>query len=234
MRRYEIGRTAARVAGALLLLGLVPLWSNWGGESSGSVASGTFRPFGTSQVEMREEKLGVQLYRSSARVRVDYVLVNTGDAVDVRAGFPCLELAGEDHRSLEIQGYQLTADGKPVRHRMELGDVRHWLHLFDSDFLGMMPGIDIDANGKRVPCRICVLWWLASTVHFDEAQTRHIAIQYESPYESSAGGISEDSTYNDDYFRYILSTGAAWNSSRSSLRTVSSGHPMASLGRFRI
>jgi len=210
MRRYEIVRTAPRVAGAFLLLSLVPLWSNWGGESGGSVASGTFRPFGTSQVEMREEKLGVQLYRSSAKVRVDYVLVNTGDAVDVRAGFLCLELAGEDHRGLEIQNYQLTADGKPVPYRMELGDVRHWLRLFDSDFLGMMPGVDIDANGKHVPCRICVLRWLASKVHFDRAQTRRVAIQYESPYEFSDGGYSADGIYNDDYFRYILSTGAAW------------------------
>ena len=58
--------------------------------------------------------------------------------------------------------------------------------------------------------RICVLWWLASTVHFDKAQTRRVAIQYESPYEFSEGGYSSDGIYNDDYFRYILSTGAAW------------------------
>lgn len=65
-----------------------PVHTNWGSTAGGSVATGSFRAFGTDQVEMQREDLRIHLFRDRARVEIDYVLHNTGPAVDVRAGFP--------------------------------------------------------------------------------------------------------------------------------------------------
>jgi hypothetical protein len=66
------------------------------------------------------------------------------------------------------------------------------------------------AMGDDRPCGICRMYWLTSTVHFDKGATRNIRIHYESVYENSSGGPSDDNNFNNDYFRYLLSTAAAW------------------------
>ncbi|HLJ51228.1 MAG TPA: hypothetical protein VKU01_34705, partial [Bryobacteraceae bacterium] len=63
-----------------------PLLANWGSDAGGSVASGSFRAYGTSQIEMQSENLTIVLYRDRAKVTVEYVMKNTADAVDVKAG----------------------------------------------------------------------------------------------------------------------------------------------------
>jgi hypothetical protein len=192
------------IAGALLL-GAAALWANWGGDAGGSVGTGNFRAFGTNQVEMQSENLTIQLYRDRAKVLVEYVMKNTGDAVDVKAGFPCLGLESQQKTCIEIEEYQFTADGTAIPHQTEKGDVKNWKTLFDKDFLSMA-----DPGDTGTACGACRMWWLTSTVHFDKGTTRNIRIQYESIYENSSGGPSDDNYYNNDYFRYLLSTAAAW------------------------
>jgi hypothetical protein len=187
---------------ALLLT--VSVYANWGGDGGGSVATGNFRAFGTSQAEMQNENLTILLYHDRAKVTVEYVMKNAGDAVDVKAGFPCLGLGEQAITCSEIEDYQFTADGTAIPHHTEKGDVKNWKTLFSKDLLAMA------AMGDDRPCGICRMSWLTSTVHFDKGATRSIRIQYESVYENSAGGPSDDNTYNNDYFRYLLSTAAAW------------------------
>jgi hypothetical protein len=186
------------------------LWCNWGGQAGGSVATGSFRALGTSQVELQEESLAIELYRDRAKVRVDYTFRNTADAVDVKAGFPCLGLRLEGKDYIEVEDYQMTADGAPVPYRIETGDVTKWKRLFDPDFLSMDPDSYVGESKEAEPCGACRLWWLASTVHFEKGETKHIAIRYESLYENSSGGASDDADYNDDHFRYLLSTAGSW------------------------
>lgn len=191
----------AFVSGLLALSCALPLWANWGGESGGSLASGTFRPTGTDQVEILKENLVIRLYRDRARVKVDYVLHNTGAAVTVKAGFPCLGLTRAEKTQYEIEDYQLSVDGQKLSHRMEKGDPKPYQSLLDQEFKEMP---DVMGND---PFR---LGWLTSSVPFAAGQTRKVHVEYEAPYEFSEGGPSGDNYYNDDYFRYLLSTGAAW------------------------
>lgn len=189
-----------------VLLCLCPLSANWGGGAGGSLGTGTFRPFGTDQVEMQKENLVIALYRDRARVNVDYLLHNSGEAVDVKAGFPCLGLGPENH--LEIEDYRLTVDGKETSYQVERGDARPYQSLIDAEFLKNPSAILRKNDPDGGPCH---LWWLSSTVPFAAGQTRKVHIDYESLYEYSYGGPSGvDNYYNNGYFRYLLSTGGAW------------------------
>lgn len=191
---------AALLAG-LVLACLAPLSANWGGSAGGSLGTGTFRPSGTDQVEMLQENLVIRLFRDRALVTVEYVLRNSGEAVDVKAGFPCLAILGED--SPAVEDYRLTVDGLDTPYKLETGDARPYQAMIDEEFL-RSPAV-MSSEG---PCRLS---WLTSTVAFLAGQTRYLRISYESPYQYSYGGPSGiDSHHEDSYFRYLLSTGAAW------------------------
>lgn len=185
------------------IIGIRPIYANWGGEAGGSVATGSFKPIGTGQVEMLKENLVIRLYRDRAKVEVDYVLHNTGDATDVKAGFPSLGVKIEDEKHREIEDYSIFADGKSVPFHRENGNSTPFKSLYGKDFL------DNVTNGEDVP-NIRLLEWLVSTVHFDSDETKQIQIKYESLYAYSDGGFSDDSAFLDDVFTYLLSTGAAW------------------------
>jgi hypothetical protein len=192
---------AAALAGTLTVS--APLYANWGGEAGGSVATGTFKPIGTGQVEMLKEKLEIRLYRDRAKVEVDYVLHNAGGAIDVKAGFPSLGVKIEDEPHREIEDYSIVADGQSMAFTREKGDPAPLKSLYDKAYL------DNVTNGWDDP-EILLLEWLVSTVHFESGETKRIHIQYESLYAYSDGGISEDSDYLGDRFAYLLSTAAAW------------------------
>ena len=139
-------------------------------------------------------------------MQVEDVLKNTGDAVNVKAGFPSLGLDGPGTKYSEITGYHLTADGKEIQVKAEKGDLGNWKTLFDLDYVGMAMGPGDDA----ALCAQCGLAWLASTVHFDKDESKHIKITYESRYQFAEGGPSGDSYYKPDMFRYLLSPAATW------------------------
>jgi hypothetical protein len=190
----------------MTILSVQPLYANWGGEAGGSVATGTFKPIGASQVEMLKENLVIRLYRDRAKVDVDYVLHNAGDAVDVTAGFPSLGVEMESTKHREIEDYTIRADGKSVPYARKKGDPAPFKVLYSSEFLDMLGGRAEDDD-----CSECMLLeWLVSTVHFERGENKRIHIRYESLYAYSDGGFSDDSDYDDDWFRYLLSTAAAW------------------------
>jgi hypothetical protein len=198
---------------AVLLAGIFPVCANWGGEAGGSVGTGAFKPFGTAQVEMQTEDLTILLYRDHAHVRVEYTLKNTGEAVDLKAGFPCLAAKSAQQNYLEIEDYQLTANGQAIPHKTEPGDLGNWKTLFDAEFLDTMSKYDDspDAPGSdSKTCGQCRIWWLTSTVHFAKGETKQVKIEYQSHYEYNDGGPSNDTYYSNDYFRYLLSTASAW------------------------
>lgn len=203
MTSGRISTWAMAAALGWTLAGAAPLLANWGGEVGGSVATGTFRPLGTGQVEMLKEDLVIRLYRDRAKVEVDYLLHNTGDASDVKAGFPSLGVKIEDDPHREIEDYSIIADGKSVAFTREKGDPAPLKSLYDKKYL------DNVTNGEDAS-DILLLDWLVSTVHFRQRETKRIQVRYESLYAYSNGGLSEDSDYLDDRFTYLLSTAAAW------------------------
>ena len=188
----------------IFILSVSPLLANWGGDAGGSVATGTFRAMGTGQVEMQNENLTIRLYRDRAKVQVEYVMKNTGDAVDVTAGFPCLGVVTKDNTCYEIEDYHFTAEGKEIPYRIVKGDVKNWRQVFDQEFLNIAEHGSEDFEGAPG------ILWLSSSVHFDKGESKNVKIQYESVYENSEEGYSDDSDWNHDYFRYLLSTASAW------------------------
>ncbi|MFZ1083715.1 MAG: DUF4424 family protein [Terracidiphilus sp.] len=201
---------------AAVLACALPASANWGGSAGGSVGTGSFKPFGTAQVEMQSEDLNILLYHDHAKVRVQYVLKNTGDAVDVKAGFPCLgaKITPEEGdvkprytNYLEIEDYRLAVNGQNVPYRTERGELGNWKTLFDAAYLD---GVEGAGGADDSACQDCRIWWLTSTVHFDRNEIKQVTIEYESNYEYSDGGYSDDSDYNSDAFRYLLSTASAW------------------------
>jgi len=198
---------------AIMTMGVVPLYANWGGSAGGSVGTGAFKPFGTEQVEMQKETLTVLLYRDRAKVTVEYVLKNTGEGVELKAGFPCLAAKTSAKNYVEIEDYKITADEKNVPYIIEKGELGSRKTLFTKDFLDDWDETDEDDASSAVKpgeCAECRIWWFTSKVHFEKGETKHIAIQYESLYEHSEGGPSDDDYHNSDFFRYLLSTAAAW------------------------
>ena len=189
----------------LLLAWTTPVHANWGSTAGGSVATGSFRAFGTDQVEMQREDLRIRLFRDRARVEIDYILHNTGRAVDVRAGFPSLGVQLEDVKHQEIENYTISADDRAVAFTTESGDPAPFKHLYDAKFREMGE-LDDYPPDKRPE----LLEWLVSIVHFDAGQSKHIHIRYESLYAYCGGGYSDDSDDCDDRFAYVLSTAAAW------------------------
>ena len=189
----------------ILLFAAVSLHANWGGEASGSVATGTFKPIGTAQVEMLKENLVIRLYRDRAKVEVDYVLHNTGEAVDVKAGFPSLGLEVEKEKHQEIEDYSIVVDGKQAPFVRQKGNAAPYKSLYRSDFMGMA---SVDSSESSL--QYMLLEWLVSSVHFGRGESKHVNIRYESLYAYGDGGYSDDSDYLDDRFRYLLSTAAAW------------------------
>jgi len=154
---------------------------------------------------MLKEDLRIRLYRDRAKVEVDYLLRNTGEAVDVKAGFPSLgvQIEGEQHR--EIEDYTIEADGQLVAFTREKGDAKPYRSLYCKDFMaGLGPGWD---DGEDKGAQFMLLDWLVSTVHFAAGEIRRVHIRYESIYAFSDEGYSDDSTSYDDRFR---STGAPW------------------------
>jgi hypothetical protein len=188
----------------LMITSAASLRANWGGQAGGSLATGTFKAMGTSQVEVLEENLLIRLYRDRAKVEVDYVLHNAGQGISVKAGFPSLGFVveGEEHR--EIEEYSILANGQPVAYAREKGDPAPYRALYRDEF------VDMVAGAADVLDSCMLLDWLVSTVHFGANESRRIHISYESIYAYSDGGLSEDTDFNADLFRYLLSTGAVW------------------------
>ena len=194
---------------SILVIGasVVPAFANWGSAAGGSVASGSFRSFGNSQVEMLSEDLVIRLYRDRAKVEIDYIMRNSGGPVEVRAGFPSLGVETPNEKHREIEDYAISANGGPVPFTIEKGDPAPLKGMFEAKFLDMVDTTDQDQSPDR---NSMLLEWFTSSVHFDAGEKKHVHISYESLYAYCEGGYSDDSDACDDRFAYILSTAAGW------------------------
>ena len=188
-------------------VGVAPLRANWGSAAGGSVASGNFRSFGTSQVEMLSEDLVIRLYRDRAKVEIDYILRNTGGPVEVRAGFPSLGVVSPNEKRREIEDYSISANGGAVSYTIEKGDPAPLKGMFEAKFLDMVDTTDQDESPEGSNM---LLEWFTSSMHFDAGEKKHVHISYESVYAYCEGGYSDDADACDDRFAYVLSTAAGW------------------------
>ena len=187
---------------ALTLTAPGPVLANFGGSSEGSFGIGSFQALGTAQVVMERENLLIELYRDRARVRVQYVLRNSGAAVRVRAGFPFQEMEAYDKISPTIFAYEIKVDGAAVPanpgRRVPHGKTKH------------VEGFDAPLFRN----------WMVSEIDFAAQSARNVEITYESAYRYDYGGVSNSGTKTNDRLTYLLSTGAVWKGPIGSGRVV--------------
>ncbi len=207
----------------LLLAAVVSLpqvvQANGGGYSYGVHFTGSVAPFqasGTEHVRIRQEVLTVRLQRTQAAVRVWYVMENvSATPVKVRFGFPVEAIApstGDEEMPFspetradvlaalpqaiqQLEGYTVTAGGKPVPARFEV-------EPFATGKLQPFPGSERLAG---------IGGWMVSEVEFLPGVPLSVEIGYSASYTGETVFISEDLLEQPRSFLYRLSTGAVWN-----------------------
>ncbi len=114
----------------------------------------------------------------------------------VKAGFPDIVFSNKS----EIEDYRIEADGVRLPYKNIKGNEIKSIPLPEN--LTMMEGETGDSKLR--------LNWLASEVHFKQGEEKKLNISYASRYQMSLGGVSDDTDYDPEIFRYLLSTAATW------------------------
>jgi hypothetical protein len=201
--KKSVGREKMKIVISFIIFILalvVPLlsYANWGGSTNiGSFGAGHLEARGTNEVELLNEDLHIDLYKDHATVVVEYTFQNTGNDVLVKAGFPDIIYNGEN----EIDDYRIVVDGSQMSYKHIKGGEFKYIPLPNNL---TMRNEDEKGDGK---IRIS---WLVSAVQFKKGEKKKVRISYTSHYQMSTGGWSDDTDYDSETFRYLLSTGAAW------------------------
>lgn len=201
--------------------------ANWGGTAGdGSFGSGNFEALGATQVELVNEDLRIDLYKDHAAVTVEYLFRNTGSDVLVRAGFPDILFSKRN----QIEDYRIEVDGAALAHK----------HIIGKEITSIpLPDNAAEMNEESGDGKLRMSWFV-SEVPFKQSEEKKVKITCRSPYQMSFGGFSDDSDYDPETFRYLISTGATWKGpiQRGTITiTVNSGDPdritVQPAGRFK-
>ena len=191
----------------LIALFSISVFSNWGGGADkGSYGSGNFKAIGTKNVEIVYEDLTINLYKDRAKVSVEYILKNTGKTSTIKAGFPCIAF----EKRYEIENYRIKADNKKLKYKTVSGK------MFREKTIGdhYLPDESLFTNKKykntKAKAYSPIYFWFVSKIKMKKGEKKNIKITYDSIYNSKIGGVSDDTDYERDQFRYLLSTGSVW------------------------
>ena len=188
---------------SLFLIASFPalLLANGGGYHHGQLSSGTltsFTPTGTENIQIAEENLNIALHEGSARVNVQYQMVNVTDkTAKVTFGFPVETIRdawrhdtkdNPEKATLQYcQNYQILLNGKPIKHQLKL------------------------EKNKEHKALKHISGWLISSMKVPAKGTVSLQIKYNSVYNAEEMWVSEDYRAAAWTFKYRLSTGAVWH-----------------------
>jgi len=197
----------ALLAAAFLFSCMLALFGNGGAWQTGVPATGTASASTTkhsTNVQIENETLKIDLQPEYAVVEVHYRMHNTGPKVQQDFFFP-VERWGEQQDSgdesemlkpSDIGHYQISVDGTELK----------WTDV---------PG----SKEKAKPVKSGEFWdenvpviksWKKSVIPFERDQTREVIIRYGSRYCESDESVSEDEHISDATFAYSLSPAATW------------------------
>lgn len=206
-----------RLAILAFLASPLSLLANGGGYYYGNPAIGElglFQPKQVEKVEMREERLNIDLHIEFARIEVEYVLHNPGEAVNIEAGFPCT-------RAEDLVRRVDAATGQPARRKLPPPFRAFALSADDAAVPwrvvedGPMPPefktarLERKEGGEFTPARPVPVWYVFE-LSFAAGQTRRFKAVYETPYTGSKFHVSEDSDSSPAVLEYLLSTARVW------------------------
>jgi hypothetical protein len=176
-----------------------------GNASSGEIDHNKFVPTNLQKIEMQTEDLEIDLFATTAVVRVRYDFFNPGDQTSAIAAFPCVALKSEtdDDRSsvktAEFSDFKIEADDKPLRFSVKAGDA--------PKVEGIQDELDI-----KIP-----RWY---TFQLDFAPKRHrvLTVSYRAPYGQYTQTVSDTEDIFPNTLTYLFSTAAIWKGA------ISKGH----------
>ena len=200
----------ALLAAAFLFSGMLALFGNGGAWQTGVPATGTASASTTkhsTNVQIENETLKIDLQPESAVVEVHYRMHNTGPKVEQDFFFPVErwgkpEQSGDEAEEAEgleptdIDHYQISVDGSELK----WSDVPGSNEKAKKTHSGQFWQEDVSVTKS----------WKKSVIPFEQNQTREVTIRYGSKYSESDESVSDDSHVSDRVFAYSLSPAATW------------------------
>ncbi len=195
---------------------IAPILANYGEWIIPNGVTGNFKAYGTKQVTILNEKLDIVLLTSRVKVRVQYIMKNTGKAVKVRAGFPTIipyyEKSDLKKQRISVADYikkynkySIKVNGGLIKSKFRKDKN---IQLSGHGIEGFFKTLPSDNKFRNLTLN---LGWFVSTIRFKSGEKKTITINYETSYLSQIGSTSGvRNSYSPEYFYYFLSTGATW------------------------
>ncbi|MGE5558596.1 MAG: NADase-type glycan-binding domain-containing protein [Bacillota bacterium] len=161
----------------------------------GSYGTGNLKAMGSNQVEIRSEKMEIELYGDRAKVRVEYELYNTGEDVSLKAGFPSLAWQEGGQGQIAIYNYRIKAGGKELSYNFAR----------DTGANNGGDGLNTVEHQEKY-----ITWWLVSEIALKRNEGKNMTLTYDALYFYTENRVPGQSDYSADFFRYFLSMGTGW------------------------
>jgi hypothetical protein len=168
-----------------------------GNPSSGEINHNKFVPTNLQKIEMQTEDLEIDLFATTAVIRVRYDFLNPGDQIAALAAFPCVALKSEmddepdSARLATFTDFTITADDKPVPYSVRSGDA--------PKVEGIQEELDI-----KIPK------WYTFRLEFAPKQHRVLKVSYRATYGQYTSSVSDTSEIFPNTLTYLFSTAAIW------------------------
>ena len=184
---------------SILLSSTMPVWADVAPINRD--AKGLITLTAPTQVQMKTEKVSVDLYNDSSVVNCTFVMQNFGEPITMEVGFPEMNFLQEDGvkqlNTATLLGQQQWQDWK-IRHK----DVLKMQVNNQELSLENLQLVCAEQNPDSRP-------WFVWSEYFDRGMTT-IKVHYSLPYGTFYHGNKHIGANNSRSFTYILETGVGW------------------------
>jgi hypothetical protein len=171
-----------------------------GNPSSGELDHNKFVPVNLQKIEMQTEDLEIELYATTAVVRVRYEFFNPGEQTAALAAFPCVALKSEmddepnSAKLATFTDFTISADKKPLSYTVRSGDAPK-------------------AEGIQEELDIKIPKWYTFRLDFGPKQHRVLTVSYRASYGQYTQTVSDMGDVFPNTLTYLFSTAAIWKGS---------------------
>jgi hypothetical protein len=168
-----------------------------GNPSSGELEHSKFVPVNLQKIEMQTEDLEIELYATTAVVRVRYDFFNPGDQATALAAFPCVALKSEmdddpnNAKLATFTDFTIKADSQPLSYTVRSGDAPK-------------------AKGIQEDLDIKIPRWYTFRLDFGPKQHRVLTVSYRASYGQYTETVSDTAEVFPNTLTYLFSTAAIW------------------------
>jgi Domain of unknown function (DUF4424) len=171
-----------------------------GNPSSGALEHNKFVPVNLQKIEMQTEDLEIELYATTALVRVRYDFFNPAEQTAALAAFPCVALKSEmdddpnNAKLATFTDFTIKADDQPLAYTVRSGDAPK-------------------AKGIQEDLDIKIPKWYTFRLDFGPKQHRVLTVSYRASYGQYTETVSDTADVFPNTLTYLFSTAAIWKGS---------------------